>query len=120
MIATAKRVTTQRYRHALAAAAGLAALALPAAFAFSDGVMNACADDYLSYCSTYDLDSPKVRQCMRSAGAKLPNLRQCSRCRWRGLQERGCALRKVSTEFSAQRTRFSTARSPARIAPAGL
>lgn len=73
MIDTTKRVTTQRYRHALAAAAGLAALALPAAqaFAFSDGVMNACADDYLSYCSTYDLDSPKVRQCMRSAGAKL-------------------------------------------------
>jgi hypothetical protein len=73
MIATTKRVTTQRYRHALAAVAGLAALALPAAqaFAFSSSVINACADDYMSYCSSYDLENPKVRQCMRAVGGKL-------------------------------------------------
>ena len=73
MIATSKRITSQPCRSVLAAAVGLAALALPAAeaSAYSDRVMNACADDYLAYCSSYDLDSPKVRSCMRGAAGKL-------------------------------------------------
>jgi hypothetical protein len=73
MIATSKRVKSQTYRSALAAAVVLSALALPKAhaFAFSDSVMDACASDYLTYCSSYDVDSPKVRSCMRSVGTKL-------------------------------------------------
>ena len=73
MIATSKRVKSQTYRSALVAAVVLSALALPnaKAFAFSDSVMDACASDYLTYCSSHDVDSPKIRSCMRSVGTKL-------------------------------------------------
>ena len=72
MIATS-RVKYQSYRSAVAAAAALSALVFPnaQALAFSSSVLNACAGDYLTYCSSYDIDSPQVRQCMRSAGTKL-------------------------------------------------
>ena len=73
MIATLIRVKSQTYRSALAAVVALAALALPnaQAFAVSGSVMNACAGDYLTYCSSYEVGSSQVRQCMRSVGLKL-------------------------------------------------
>ena len=73
MIATSIRVKSQSYRSALAAAVALSALVLAnaQAFAFSSSVINACADDYLAYCSSYDIDGSQVRQCMRSVGTKL-------------------------------------------------
>jgi hypothetical protein len=66
MITTPNRAT-------LAAAAGLAGLALlaPQAFAYSEAVTSACTGDYLTYCSTYDENSAKGEQCMRAVGAKL-------------------------------------------------
>jgi hypothetical protein len=73
MIATSIRVKSQTYRSVMAAAVALSALVLPnaQAFAVSGSVMNACASDYLTYCSSYDVDSSQVRQCMRSVGNKL-------------------------------------------------
>jgi hypothetical protein len=73
MTTITKRIASPSHRRLLAAAAGLALLVLPAAqaFAFSNSVMSACADDYLTYCSSYDLDDPKVRQCMRAAASRL-------------------------------------------------
>jgi len=34
-------------------------------------VRNACAGDYLAYCSQHDPDGAGVRQCMRANGARL-------------------------------------------------
>ena len=34
-------------------------------------VRNACAGDYLAYCSQHDPDGPGVRRCMRANGLKL-------------------------------------------------
>jgi hypothetical protein len=31
----------------------------------------ACMSDYFSYCSSYSVGSPQLRQCMRAAGPKL-------------------------------------------------
>lgn len=66
MITTSIRIT-------LTAAAGATGLALLAtqAFAYSDAVTSACTGDYLAYCSAYDENSAKGRQCMRAIGAKL-------------------------------------------------
>ena len=66
MITTSKQAT-------LAAAGGLVGLALLAtqAFAYSDAVTSACTGDYLTYCSSYDENSAKGEQCMRTVGAKL-------------------------------------------------
>lgn len=65
-------ITTSR-QATLAAAGGLVGLALLAtqAFAYSEAVTSACTDDYLTYCSSYDENSAKGEQCMRTVGAKL-------------------------------------------------
>ncbi len=72
MSETTKRIKSQTWIYALAAA-GLASVALAAteAAAYSDRVLNACEGDYLSYCSSYDVESPKLRGCMRAAASKL-------------------------------------------------
>jgi hypothetical protein len=66
MITTLKQAT-------LAAAAGLVGLVLLAtqAFAYSEAVITACTDDYLTYCSAYDENSTQGERCMRAVGAKL-------------------------------------------------
>ena len=66
MITTSNRVR-------LAAAAGLAGLALlaPEAFAYSEAITSACTGDYLTYCSDYDENSAKGQQCMRAVSARL-------------------------------------------------
>ena len=66
MIATSNRAR-------LAAAAGIAGLALlaPEAFAYSEAVTSACTGDYLTYCSDYDENSAKGQQCMQAVSAKL-------------------------------------------------
>ncbi len=57
---------------ALAAAGGLVGLALATqAFAYSEAVISACTDDYLTYCSAYDENSAQGERCMRAVGAKL-------------------------------------------------
>jgi hypothetical protein len=65
-------ITTSN-RARLAAAAGIAGLALlaPKAFAYSEAVTSACTGDYLTYCSDYDENSAKGQQCMRAVSAKL-------------------------------------------------
>ena len=77
---------------ALAAAGGLVGLALATqAFAYSEAVISACTNDYLTYCSAYD-ENPARRSDNASRGGKtLAGLYQCPRCLWRGLQERSCA-----------------------------
>jgi hypothetical protein len=57
----------------LAVAAGIAGVALFAthALAYSEAVTSACTGDYLTYCSSYDENSVKGRQCMRAVGTKL-------------------------------------------------
>lgn len=72
MIVTTKRIKSQTWICALAAA-GLGAVAFSSleAAAYSDRVLNACEGDYLSYCSSYDVESPKLRGCMRAAANKL-------------------------------------------------
>ena len=65
MITTSKKAT-------LAAAGGLVGLLLATqAFAYSEAVINACTDDYLTYCSAYDENSAQGERCMRAVGAKL-------------------------------------------------
>jgi hypothetical protein len=65
MITTSKRAT-------LAAAGGLVGLLLATqAFAYSEAVINACTDDYLTYCSAYDENTAQGERCMRAVGAKL-------------------------------------------------
>ena len=66
MITTLKHAT-------LGAAGGLVGLALLAtqAFAYSEAVISACTDDYLTYCSAYDENSAQGERCMRAVGAKL-------------------------------------------------
>jgi hypothetical protein len=65
MITTLKKAT-------LATAGGLAGLLLATqAFADSEAVINACTDDYLTYCSAYDENSAQGERCMRAVGAKL-------------------------------------------------
>jgi hypothetical protein len=65
MITTSKKAT-------LAATGGLVGLLLATqAFAYSEAVINACTDDYLTYCSAYDENSAQGERCMRAVGAKL-------------------------------------------------
>jgi len=66
MIKTSKQVT-------LAAAGGLVGLALLATqvFAYSETVISACTDDYLTHCSAYDENSGQGERCMRAVGGKL-------------------------------------------------
>jgi hypothetical protein len=66
MITTSKQVT-------LAAAGSLVGLVLLAtqAFAYSEAVINACTDDYMTHCSAYDENSAQGERCMRAAGGKL-------------------------------------------------
>lgn len=42
-----------------------------AAGAVNQKVRNACADDYLRFCPSYEPDTAKARQCMRQAGRRL-------------------------------------------------
>lgn len=51
-------------------AVALGAIATQAA-AVDDRVRNACAGDYLAYCSQHDPDGPGVRKCMRAHGTRL-------------------------------------------------
>lgn len=57
----------------LAAALTLPAVAQPlsSAWAVSWRVKMACASDYYSYCSSYEVGSQQLRQCMRANGPKL-------------------------------------------------
>ena len=65
MITTSKKAT-------LAAAGGLVGLLLATqAFAYSEAVISACTDDYLTYCGAYDENSAQGERCMRAVGAKL-------------------------------------------------
>ena len=66
MITTLKHAT-------LGAASSLVGLAILAsqAFAYSEAVISACTDDYLTYCSAYDENSAQGERCMRAVGAKL-------------------------------------------------
>jgi hypothetical protein len=66
-------IATRTYRSTLAAALGLGVVALSAsqAGAVSAAVKMACAADYFSYCSSYQVGSSQLRQCMRAAGPKL-------------------------------------------------
>lgn len=56
-------------------AAALAALSLviqaPSAWAVSEAVKRACANDYFAHCSMHPVGSPGVRKCMRAVGPKL-------------------------------------------------
>ena len=65
--------STKSPRSALTAALILGALILPVseAGAVSARVRMACIGDYLSYCSSYAVDSPGLRQCMRANGPRL-------------------------------------------------
>lgn len=51
----------------------LAVLALSAsqATAVSEGVTNACRNDYYTYCSAHTVGSEGLRQCMRATGPAL-------------------------------------------------
>lgn len=58
----------------LASFAVLVALATAAsqpALAYNDKVRNACKNDYMTHCNTYEVGSAALKQCMRKAGPKL-------------------------------------------------
>jgi hypothetical protein len=50
---------------------GVMMLSVSAAGAVDSRVRDACAGDYLSYCSQHDPDGRAVRTCMRANGSKL-------------------------------------------------
>lgn len=60
------------FNSSVAAFASIAAIfsAVPAE-AISLRVKLACAKDYYAHCSTFKPNTPEVRNCMRTAGAKL-------------------------------------------------
>ena len=60
-------------RSALTVALLLGALAFPLsqAGAVSNAVKVACLSDYLANCSSHQVGSPQLRQCMSAAGPKL-------------------------------------------------
>lgn len=64
---------SKTYPRALAALFMLGAASLPVsqAAAVSPAVKMACLGDYLSYCSSHEIDSPQLRRCMSAAGPKL-------------------------------------------------
>jgi hypothetical protein len=63
---------TKTLRAALAASLMLGAVTFPMqAGAVSMAVQMACLSDYLSNCSSYQVGSTQLRQCMRSAGPSL-------------------------------------------------
>ncbi len=66
MITTSKQAT-------LVAAGSLVGLGLLAAqaSAYSEAVISACTNDYLTYCSAYDENSAQGERCMRAVSAKL-------------------------------------------------
>ena len=73
MIATSQHSTSRTFRSALTAALLLGAVSFPIsqASALSNAVKVACLGDYLSYCSSHQVGSPQLRQCMSAAGPKL-------------------------------------------------
>ena len=73
MFATSVRISSLKYRGALAAAVAFGAALLPAtqAGAVSAKVRYACASDYLANCSQYAPNSPQTRACMRKVGYRL-------------------------------------------------
>lgn len=73
MFATSVRISSLKYRGALAAAVALGAVLLPAtqAGAVSSKVRYACAGDYLANCSSFSPNSPETRRCMRQVGYRL-------------------------------------------------
>lgn len=64
---------TLRIASAVGAVLGLGALAAVAtsAGAVSPAVEQACASDYLAYCSQHSPEGAGVRQCMRANGTRL-------------------------------------------------
>ena len=60
-------------RSAFAGAVLIAAAIIPvsAAYATSSAVKIACMSDYFAYCSSHEVGSSGLRQCMRSVGSKL-------------------------------------------------
>jgi hypothetical protein len=51
---------------------GFAALAAAGgASAYSARVKSACKTDFYKFCPSYKMDSPELRQCMRSAGGNI-------------------------------------------------
>jgi hypothetical protein len=72
MTATSETRKSSPYRTALAAAFLLGAVTFPMqAGAVSMAVKMACLSDYLSNCSSFQVGSQELRQCMRSAGPNL-------------------------------------------------
>ena len=71
--ATSELAKSRMYRGALTAALLMGAVAFPIsqASALSNAVKMACLGDYLSYCSSFQVGSPQLRQCMSAAGPKL-------------------------------------------------
>ncbi|HKZ96815.1 MAG TPA: hypothetical protein VJ045_07520 [Hyphomicrobiaceae bacterium] len=71
--ASSELAKSKTYRVALTAALLLAAVSFPIsqASALSNAVKVACLGDYLSYCSSHQVGSPQLRQCMSAAGPKL-------------------------------------------------
>jgi hypothetical protein len=49
----------------------LAIAAMSPAEAVSSRVRNACREDYMRFCPSYEPDTPKARQCMRQVGKRL-------------------------------------------------
>jgi hypothetical protein len=68
-----KRRGLRAFRHGLAAAVALGALALSAApsAAVSGRVETACKDDYFKFCPAYSVGTPQLRACMRQVGRRL-------------------------------------------------
>jgi hypothetical protein len=50
---------------------GAVTIPFSGAFAVSSAVKIACMADYFAYCSSHEVGSTALRQCMRSAGSKL-------------------------------------------------
>src|SRR5262249_39738083 len=65
--------TFVNFRVAIAAAVAVGGLATETsnAEAVSRAVKFACMADYFAYCSSYEVGSTALRQCMRNAGSKL-------------------------------------------------
>ena len=50
---------------------GLVTAGSQPALAYSEKVKNACKNDYMTHCNTYEVGSAALKQCMRKAGPKL-------------------------------------------------
>lgn len=73
MFATSVRISSLKYRGAIAAAVAFGAALLPVTQAGAVGakVRYACASDYLANCSNFAPNSPETRRCMRKVGYRL-------------------------------------------------